>query len=122
MKEVTIDNQKWPVRFDFSAIKRILPMFGYDSLKDANDMLVRMSQMDIPLDAVTPMVRAVVRSGLMAAKDERECPTIEFFDQAIDEDLQLVANVIIAMSDAPDEDDQPQKATPGKPKKRITKR
>ena len=132
---VEIGDQTWPVRFDFGAMRRSLPLFGLSRVTDIDVMLVRMSSTGdaaetgdqakgVPAEAVAPLMRNMVRSGLRHSDDERELPPVEYFEDAMDDDIGTFTRVILALSEAAApsaaEAENPPKPAPKKAGKKPT--
>jgi len=102
MSSIKFNGQEWPVRFDFSAIKRTLPLFGLRYMTEI-EKLEKMMAEEFPAEAIAPFIQAVVRSGLRYVQDERETPTVDDIERAIDEDMGLIGEAINAIAEKPAE-------------------
>jgi len=122
MSTVKFKGQDWPVRFDFSAIKRTLPLFGLKYMTDVAKLEAKMAE-EFPVDAMAPFIHNVVRSGLRYVGDERECPTLEDIEDAIDDDMGLIGDAVNAIAEKKPEVkvEAVQKSLPVKKKKPTSK-
>ncbi|MCP9237158.1 hypothetical protein [Lewinella sp. JB7] len=88
-----IAGQDWPVRWDFTAIKRTLPLAGLSRMSEAD----RIGD-ELPFEAVPTFIRNLIRSGLSRAKDDREAPTVEQIEEALNDDLTLTGRAFQAVA------------------------
>ena len=123
---VIINEEEWPVKLSFSAMKRSLPLFGLRYITDFPKMLEMLSHdgegegKGFPADAVVPFFRNVILAGLSFTCDDREAPEEAQIERGLDADMALFTNVIIAL--APTEEKAAESKTPGKKKPKTTKR
>jgi hypothetical protein len=122
MSTVNFKGQDWPVRFDFSAIKRTLPLFALKYMTDVAKLEAKMAE-EFPVDAMAPFIHNVVRSGLRYTGDERECPTLEDIEDAIDDNMGLIGDAVNAIAEKKVEakGEAIQKTLPAKKKKPTSK-
>ncbi len=88
-----IAGQDWPVRWDFTAIKRTLPLAGLRLMSEAE----RIGDA-LPFEAVPAFIRNIVKSGLAREKDAREAPSLEEIEEALNDDLALTGRAFAAVS------------------------
>jgi hypothetical protein len=98
MSTVKFKDQEYPVRFDFSAIKRTLPLFGLRFMTEVEKLEEKMAK-EFPADAICPFIHNIVRSGMRYTGDEREVPTIDDIERAVDDDMTLIGRAVEAIAD-----------------------
>ena len=113
---VTIAGENWPTCFNYSAIRRTLPLFGLSYIADT-DKLTEKMQTEFPADAMAPFIQIIIRSGLRMLKDEREVPTVQAIEDAIDEDMGLISEAVNSI--VPAETKPAKKGKPGTSKQSL---
>jgi hypothetical protein len=100
---VQIAGQDWPVRFDFTTIKRSLKLFGLRWISQADEMIAMLSDEGpegaegMPPEAVTPFIANAIRSGLLFTEDDRDCPSEKEIERAQSVDMQFFTRFIQAL-------------------------
>jgi hypothetical protein len=110
LQTLSIAGQEWPVRWDFTAIRRTLPLAGLKRMTEADQI-----GQELPFEAIPQFIRNVVLSGLARNKDKREAPSLDEIEDALNDDMSLARTAIeTVMSDSIDETAEPEeKATKG---------
>ncbi|NJC24801.1 hypothetical protein [Neolewinella antarctica] len=122
---IKFNGEQYPVRLDFGAIRRSLPLFGLKNLSEFDTMMQMLSKNEFPADAVEPFIRNVIGAGLSWEKDERPTPKIEDVERAINEYMGLFTDVVMALvpdaGKAPEESKEKKAKAKAPAKKSTTK-
>lgn len=99
MSKVTIGGEDYPIKMNFTALKRSLPLFGFKYITDLNKIGEEIDAGRFPVDALEPFIRNLIIGGMMDAKDEREYPTIEAIEAEMNTNMGFFSEAITAASD-----------------------
>lgn len=90
MRTVVIAKKKYPIRFDFGAIKALTKTIGKGTLQD----LAAIQEMAV--DHLPELARIGIIRGLAASEDKRPAPTADAIEKALNDRLSLMNEIIEA--------------------------
>lgn len=108
---VEIQGEEWPVKLNYTALKRNCRLVGLKYVTDVNklgEMVSGEGEQGVPIDLVPDFIRNLIVGGLIYTQDKRDPPPVEAVEAALNEDFGLYGAALMGINEeAIDKDEKP---------------